>query len=392
MLKNVYIAGTRRTPWGSFLGSLSGVSAAQLGSTVIKAALEKARVSPDQVDEVIMGNVLGAGLGQNIARQCSIAAGIGTEVPCTTINKVCGSSMKSPIAAAQAIQCGDAELIVAGGTESMSNAPYLLPKARTGYRMGDGQIIDAMVNDGLWDVYNDAHMGTCGDKCAEKHNFTMEDQNKYAIESYKRAQKAQAEGILAREIVPVEVKSRKATITVDADEEPARFNEEKFGKLRPAFGKDGTVTAGNASTINNGAGAMIVCSQEKAKALNIPLEGRILGYAGAATEPDWFTVAPVYALRKLAEKLNLKWGDVDLFEINEAFSVVTMLALKELKLPHEKVNIFGGAVALGHPIGATGARLITTLLNGLEHTGGKLGVATLCIGGGEALAIAIERC
>jgi len=392
MLKNVYIAGTRRTPWGSFLGSLSGVSAAQLGSTVIKAALEKARVSPDQVDEVIMGNVLGAGLGQNIARQCSIAAGIGTEVPCTTINKVCGSSMKSPIAAAQAIQCGDAELIVAGGTESMSNAPYLLPKARTGYRMGDGQIIDAMVNDGLWDVYNDAHMGTCGDKCAEKHNFTMEDQNKYAIESYKRAQKAQAEGILAREIVPVEVKSRKATITVDADEEPARFNEEKFGKLRPAFGKDGTVTAGNASTINDGAGAMIVCSQEKAKALNIPLEGRILGYAGAATEPDWFTVAPVYALRKLAEKLNLKWGDVDLFEINEAFSVVTMLALKELKLPHEKVNIFGGAVALGHPIGATGARLITTLLNGLEHTGGKLGVATLCIGGGEALAIAIERC
>ena len=339
-----------------------------------------------------MGNVLGAGLGQNIARQCSIAAGIGKDVPCTTINKVCGSSMKSPIAAAQAIQCGDAELIVAGGTESMSNAPYLLPKARTGYRMGDGQIIDAMVNDGLWDVYNDAHMGTCGDKCAEKHNFTMEDQNKYAIESYKRAQKAQAEGILAREIVPVEVKSRKATITVDADEEPARFNEEKFGKLRPAFGKDGTVTAGNASTINDGAGAMIVCSQEKAKALNIPLEGRILGYAGAATEPDWFTVAPVYALRKLAEKLNLKWGDVDLFEINEAFSVVTMLALKELKLPHEKVNIFGGAVALGHPIGATGARLITTLLNGLEHTGGKLGVATLCIGGGEALAIAIERC
>ena len=392
MLKNVYIAGTRRTPWGSFLGSLSDLSAAQLGSTAIKAALEKSKVSPDQVDEVIMGNVLGAGLGQNVARQCSIAAGIGKDVPCTTINKVCGSSMKSPIAAAQAIQCGDAELIVAGGTESMSNAPYLLPKARTGYRMGDGKIIDAMVNDGLWDVYNDAHMGTCGDKCAKKYNFTMEDQNKYAIESYRRAQRAQAEGILAREIIPVEIKSKKATITVDADEEPARFNEEKLGKLRPAFGKDGTVTAGNASTINDGAGAMIVCSEEKARALNIPLEGRILGYAGAATDPDWFTVAPVYALRKLSEKLDLKWGDVDLFEINEAFSVVTMLALKELNLSHEKVNIFGGAVALGHPIGATGARLITTLLNGLQHTGGKLGVATLCIGGGEALAIAIERC
>ena len=391
MLKNVYIAGTNRTPWGSFLGSLSTVSAAQLGATAIKGTLAKTKVSPDQVDEVMMGNVLGAGLGQNIARQCSIGAGIGKEVPCTTINKVCGSSLKTPITAAQAIQCGDAELIIAGGAESMSNAPYLLPNARTGYRMGDGKLVDAMVHDGLWDVYNDAHMGTCGDKCAAEYGFSLEDQNKYAVESYKRARKAQADGILAREIVPVEVKSRKATTVVDADEEPQRFNEEKFGTLRPAFGKDGTVTAGNASTINDGAGSMIICSEEKAKALNIPLEGRILGYAGAATDPDRFTVAPVYAMRTLAEKLNLKWGDVDLFEINEAFSVVAMVALKDLDLPHEKVNIFGGAVAIGHPIGATGARLITTLLNGLKHTGGKLGVASLCIGGGEALAIAIER-
>jgi acetyl-CoA C-acetyltransferase len=299
--------------------------------------------------------------------------------------------MKTAIAAAQAIQCGDAELIVAGGTESMTNAPYVLPKARTGYRMGDGKIIDAMVNDGLWDVYNDAHMGTCGDKCAVKYNFSKEDQNKYAVESYKRAQKAQADGILAREIVPVEIKTRKGSVTVEEDEEPKRFNEEKFHKLRPAFGPEGTVTAGNASTINDGAGAMIICSEEKAKALNIPIEGRIVGYAGAATDPDWFTVAPVYAMRKLSEKLNLKWDDVDVFEINEAFSVVTMVALKDLNLPHEKVNIFGGAVAIGHPIGATGARLICTTINALNHTGGKLGVASLCIGGGEALAIAIEK-
>ena len=391
MLKNVYIAGTKRTPWGSFLGSLSTLSAAQLGSAAIKAALDKAKVSPDQVDEVIMGNVLAAGLGQNIARQCSLGAGIGKQVPCTTINKVCGSSLRSPIAAAQAIQCGDAELIVAGGTESMSNAPYLLPKGRAGYRLGHGEVIDSLVHDGLWDVYNDAHMGTCGDKCAREYNFTLEDQNRYAIESYKRAQKAQAEGILAREIAPVEVKSRKATTIVDADEEPTRFNEQKFLKLRPAFGKEGTVTAGNASTINDGAGAMIVCSQEKAKGLNIPLEGRILGYAGAATDPEWFTVAPVHALRNLSEKLNLKLADVDIFEINEAFAVVAMVAMKDLDLPHEKVNVFGGAVAIGHPIGATGARLIAATLNALQHTGGKIGVAALCIGGGEALAMAIER-
>ncbi|MHC4609293.1 MAG: thiolase family protein [Planctomycetota bacterium] len=392
MLKNVYIAGTKRTPWGNFLGSLSGVSAAQLGRTAIKAALEKAKVKPDQVDEVIMGNVLAAGLGQNIARQCSLGAGIAKEVPCTTVNKVCGSSMKAAIVAAQVIQCGDAELVVAGGTESMSNAPYLLPLGRNGYRMGDGKVVDSMVNDGLWDVYNDAHMGTCGDKCAAKYNFTCDDQNNFAVESYNRARQAQADGILAREIVPVEVKSRKATTVVDEDEEPKRFDEGKLRKLRPAFGGDGTVTAGNASTINDGAGAMIVCSEDKAKALNIPLEGRILGYAGAATDPEWFTVAPVQALRNLSEKLNLKLADVDIFEINEAFAVVAMVAMKDLDLPHEKVNVFGGAVSIGHPIGATGARLIGTTLNALHHTGGKIGVAALCIGGGEALAIAIERC
>lgn len=338
-----------------------------------------------------MGNVLGAGLGQNIARQCSLGAGLPKEVPCTTVSKVCGSSMKSAIAAAQAIQCGDAELVVAGGTESMTNAPYVLPNARKGYRMGDGKIVDAMVNDGLWDVYNNMHMGNCGDMCAAEYGFSLQDQNAFAAESYRRARKAQADGVLAREIVPVEIKTRKATLTVDLDEEPTRFNEEKFHKLRPAFGPEGTVTAGNASTINDGAGAMVICSEDRAKALGIPLEGRILGYAGAATAPERFTVAPVYAMRNLAEKMNLKWADVDVFEINEAFSVVTMVAMKDLGLPHEKINIHGGAVAIGHPIGATGARLIVTTLNALNVTGGKLGVASLCIGGGEALAMAIER-
>ncbi len=391
MLKNVFIAGTQRTPWGSFLGSLSTVSAAQMGATAIKATLAKANVGPDQVDEVIMGNVLSAGLGQNIARQCALGAGMDKKVPAVTISKVCGSSIKSAIAGAQAIQCGDADLVVAGGTESMSNAPYLLPKGRTGFRMGDAKVVDAMICDGLWDVYNNVHMGTCGHQCAEKYNFSRDDQDEFSIESYKRAQKAQADGILAREISPVEVKSRKATVTVDQDEEPGRFVEDKFRKLKPAFGPDTSITAGNASTINDGAGAMVLCTEEKAKALSIPVEGRILGYAGAATDPDWFTVAPVYAMRNLAEKLNLKWGDVDVFEVNEAFAVVAMVAMKELALPHEKTNMFGGAVAIGHPIGATGARLIITTLNALKHTGGKLGVASLCIGGGEALAIAIER-
>jgi len=391
MLKNVYVAGTKRTPWGSFLGSLASQSAAQLGGAAVRAALAKAKVAPDQVEEVIMGNVIGAGLGQNIARQSSLAGGVGKEVPCTTVNKVCGSSLKSVILAAQAVQCGDAELIVAGGTESMSNAPYLLPAARNGYRLGDGKVVDALVRDGLWDVYNDVHMGTCGHQCALRYNFSRKDQDDFSIESYKRAQKAQAAGQFSAEIVPVEIKSKKAATVVEHDEEPQRFIEEKFRSLPPAFGPDTTVTAGNASSINDGAAAMVVCSEAKAKALGVPVEGRILGYAGAATDPEWFTVAPVHAMRKLQEKLNLKWADVDAFEINEAFAVVTMVAMKELNLPHAKVNVFGGAVAIGHPIGATGARLVVTLLNVLRQTGGKLGVASLCIGGGEALALAVER-
>ncbi len=391
MLKNVFIAGTKRTAWGGFCGSLSSLGAVELGSVAIKASLEKAGVKPTDVDEVMIGNVISAGAGQNIARQASLGASMPKEVPCQTINKVCGSSLQTVVTASQAIQCGDAGVVVAGGAESMSNAPYLMYKARTGFRMGNGEVVDCMIKDGLSDAASGNHMGICGEMCAEKYNFTRQKQDAYAIESYKRAQKAQADGILAEMIAPVEIKSRKGTVTVNEDEDVAKFNEEKFLKLRPAFNKEGTITAGNASNIDDGAGAMIVCSEEKAKALNIPVEARILGYAVASTDPAWFTVAPGLALRKLSEKLNLKLADVDIFELNEAFAVVPMLAMQELKIPHEKVNIYGGAIALGHPIGASGARILGTGIHALHKTGGKIGVASACNGGGEAWAIAFER-
>jgi acetyl-CoA C-acetyltransferase len=391
MLKQVYIAGTKRTPWGGFCGSLSSLTAPQLGSEAIKAAIAKAGIKPTDVDEVMMGNVVSAGCGQNIARQASLEAGLPKEVPCQTINKVCGSSLQTVVTASQAIQCGDADLVVAGGTESMSNAPYLMYKARTGFRMGDGEVVDGLIRDGLSDAASRQHMGLCGEMCAEKYNFTRDKQDAYAVESYKRAQKAQAEGILAEMITPVEIASRKGSVTVSEDEDVAKFNEEKFLKLRPAFDKNGTITAGNASNIDDGAGAMIVCSEEKAKALNIPLEARILGYAVASTDPEWFTQAPALALRKLSERLNLKIGDIDIFELNEAFAVVPMLAMQELKIPHEKVNIYGGAIALGHPIGASGARILGTGIMALHKTGGRIGVASACNGGGEAWVIAFEK-
>jgi acetyl-CoA C-acetyltransferase len=392
MLKDVYIAGGVRTPIGCFLGTLSEVSAAQLGATAIQGALEHAKVKPSEVDEVFMGNVVGAGLGQNIARQCSIGAGIGTEVGATTINKVCGSAMRSIIVAAQGIQCGDIELAVAGGTENMTQAPYLLPKARNGYRMGHGELVDSMIHDGLWDVYNDVHMGMCGDKTAGDLNFTREQQDDYAIESYKRARAGWQNGFFQKFVVPVEIKTRKGTTVVDQDEEPQRFKEEKFRSLRPAFGKEGTVTAGNASSINDGAAACVVVGEERMKGLGIKPQARILGHANAAKEPDKFTVAPIDAIRMLCEKLSLKLTDVDLFEINEAFSVVSMAAIRELKLDQARVNVHGGAVAIGHPIGATGARITINLAHALAERGGKLGIACLCIGGGEASAIALERC
>jgi acetyl-CoA C-acetyltransferase len=390
MLKDVYLAGAVRTAIGGFGGAFAEVPATVLGSVAIKAALQKAGVSAGAVDEVIMGNVLGAGLGQNPARQAGIGAGLDTSVGATTVSKVCGSGLKAVMLAAQAIQCGDADVVVAGGMENMSRAPYLLDKARTGYRMGNGELIDSMIRDGLWDVYNNVHMGSCGDRCAVKFNFSREQQDNFAVASYRRALEAAKSGAFADEIIPVDAPSGKQTVTVAEDEQPKRFNEEKLRQLRPAFGKDGTITAGNASGINDGAAAVVCLSADRAKTLEIKPIARILGYATASREPEWFTIAPIDALSKLMEKLHLKVGDVDLFEINEAFAAVTMAAMKELNIPHEKVNVHGGAVALGHPIGASGTRTLVTLLHAMRQRKARIGIDTLCIGGGEAVAMAVE--
>ncbi len=392
MLKNVYLAGGSRTPLGMLNGAFAEVSAAKLGSIAISASIERAGIGVDDVDEVLFGNVIGAGQGQNVARQAAVGAGLPVSCGATTINKVCGSSLRAIIHAAQAIQCEDASLIVAGGTESMTRAPYLLPKARQGYRLGHGEILDSMVHDGLWDVYNNVHMGTCGDTCASEFGISREEQDAFSIESFRRVLATQEAGHFESVIVPVEVKSRKGVIVVDRDEEPTRFNEEKLRKLRPAFGSDGSVTAGNASGISDGAAAAVVVSEDRARSLGIKCSARILGHTNVAMEPPQFTVAPIHAIKKLCDQLSLKMDDVDLFEINEAFSVVTLVAMKELNLPHEKVNVSGGAVAMGHPIGATGARIVVTLMNALRIREKKIGIACLCIGGGEASAIAIERC
>ena len=388
----VYVAGGVRTPIGTFCGAFESVPAPALGSLVARAAIARSGDSKEQIDEVIFGNVVSAGLGQNVARQVSIGAGLAPNVGATTINKVCGSGLKAVMLAAQGIQCGDAGVIVAGGTENMSRAPYLLENARSGYRMGNGEITDAMIRDGLWDVYNNVHMGMCGDRCAEKYGFSREQQDEFAIASFKRAQEATVKGIFAREIEPVQVKAGKEAVMVAEDENLKKFNEEKLRKLRPAFGEKGTITAGNASSINDGAAALVVFSAEKLEELGIKTEARVLGYATFSREPEWFTVAPVGAIAKLLKLLSLEVKDVDLFEINEAFSVVPMVAMKELGIPHDKVNVHGGAIALGHPIGASGARTLVTLINALKEHGKKIGVDALCIGGGEAVAMAIELC
>jgi acetyl-CoA C-acetyltransferase len=390
MMKQVYLAGGSRTPIGAFGGALAEVPAPALGAAAVKAALQRCGVPTDQVDEVIFGNVVSAGLGQNVARQVTLGAGLNNTIGATSINKVCGSGLKAVMLAAQAIQCGDASVVVAGGTENMSRAPYLLEKARTGYRMGNGELIDAMIRDGLWDVYKNVHMGTCGDACATKYSLSRQQQDEFSIGSFKNALAAQASGSFAAELVPVDAPSGKATVKVTEDEGPKKFNEEKLKQLRPAFGKEGTVTAGNASSINDGAAALVVLSAEKAQALGVKPQARILGYATAAREPEWFTVAPVGAITRLLDKLSLRPGDIDLWEINEAFSVVPLVAMKELGIAREKVNVNGGAVALGHPIGASGARTLVTLIHAMKARGAKIGVDTLCIGGGEAVAMAVE--
>jgi acetyl-CoA C-acetyltransferase len=392
MLNGVYLTGGVRTAIGTFCGAFESVSAPALGSIVAKTAVTRAGLPPGDVEEVIFGNVVSAGLGQNVARQVALGAGFDPRVGAMSVNKVCGSGLKAVMLAAQAIKCGEASAIVAGGTENMSRAPYLLEKARAGYRMGNGEVVDAMIRDGLWDVYKNVHMGLCGDKCAEKYSFTREQQDEFAITSFKRALEAGKNGVFAREIEPVQVKTGKDTVAVKEDENPRKFNEEKLRKLRPAFGEKGTVTAGNASSINDGAAAVVVVSEDKVKALGTRPQAKILGYATFSLEPEWFTLAPIGAIERLLKLLSLKVADVDVFEINEAFSVVPMAAMKELGIPHEKVNVNGGAVALGHPIGASGARTLVTLLNALQQRGGKLGVNSLCIGGGEAVAMAVELC
>jgi acetyl-CoA C-acetyltransferase len=390
MSHEIVLAGGVRTPLGSFCGTLSQVPAPALGSAAIKAAIRRANISADDVQEVILGNVLGAGLGQNVARQAAIGAGLSPAVGATTVNKVCGSSLKAVMLASQAIKCGDAEVIVAAGAENMSAAPYLLPKARTGYRLGNGELVDSMVRDGLWDVYNNVHMGTCGDRCAEKYQFSRQQQDDFAVASFQRAIAAQEQGLFAAEITAVEVPNRHATITVDRDEGLSRFNEEKLRSLQPAFDKKGTVTAGNASSINDGAAAVLVMSAKKAEQLGVAPQAQILGYTTFSREPEWFTLAPIGAIGKLLEQLKLTVADVDLFEVNEAFAVVPMAAMKELGIPHEKMNVHGGAVALGHPIGASGVRVLATLLEAMKQRQSKIGIASLCIGGGEAVALAVK--
>lgn len=380
-----------RTPIGSFQGSLSALTAPQLGAHAIKAALEKAGVAPDKVDEVYMGNVLAAGIGQAPARQASKGAGIPDSVPCTTINKVCGSGMKTVMLAAQAIKLGDASLMLAGGMESMTNAPYLLDKAREGYRMGNGTLIDSMIHDGLWDPYNDCHMGNCGDKTSAEFNFSREKLDEFAAESYRRAMDAQKACRLSEEISPVSIAQRKGdAIVVDTDEEPGRGRPEKLPELRPAFGKDGVTTAGNASSLNDGGAAMVLSSATYASSNGLTPIGRIAGYAGHAQEPEWFTTAPAFAIEKLLKKAGLSVADIDLFEVNEAFAVVAMVVAQKVGIPHEKLNVNGGAVAIGHPIGMTGTRLVLTALHELRRRGGKYAVCSPCIGGGEATAVLVE--
>ncbi len=392
MTDGVYLSGGVRTAIGTFCGAFETVPAPVLGSIIAKAAVNRAGIPPGEVDEVIFGNVVSAGLGQNVARQVAIGAGFDPAVGAMSVNKVCGSGLKSVMLAAQAVKCGDASAIIAGGTENMSRAPYLLEKARSGYRMGNGELVDSMIRDGLWDVYKNVHMGMCGDRCAEKFSFTRDQQDEFAIASFKRALQAAKSGAFAQEIEPVAVKAGKETLTVTEDENPRKFNEEKLRKLRPAFGEKGTVTAGNASSINDGAAAVVVLSPEKANKSGVKPQAKVLGYASFSREPEWFTLAPIGAIDKLLKQLKLTVADVDLFEINEAFAVVPMAAMKELGIPHDKVNVHGGAVALGHPIGASGTRTLVTLMNALQQRHGRIGINSLCIGGGEAVAMAIELC
>ena len=387
----IVIVSASRTPMGGLLGDFANVTAAELGATAIRAAVERAGVKPEAVEEVIMGCVLPAGQGQAPARQAALGAGLSLAAGCTTVNKMCGSAMKAAMLAHDLLLAGSAEIVVAGGMESMSNAPYLLPKARSGMRLGHGTVIDHMFFDGLEDAYDKGKlMGTFAELCASHYSFSREDQDAFAMASLSRALEAQTSGAFAWEITPVKVASRKGDVLIDRDEQPPKASPEKIPTLKPAFKKEGSVTAANSSSISDGAAALLMMRRSKAERLNLAPLAIVMGHATHAQEPSWFTTAPVGAMKKLFAKTGWKTQDIDLFEINEAFAVVTMAAMRELALPHAKVNVHGGACALGHPIGASGARILVTLIGALRARGGKRGVASLCIGGGEATAMAIE--
>ncbi len=391
IMKDVVIVAVARTPIGSFLGSLADISATKLGAIAIKGALNKIKLDPNLVDEVFMGNVISAGLGQAPARQAALFAGIPETVPCTTINKVCSSGMKSIMLAAQAIKTGDAEIIVAGGMENMSSIPHYI-SGRKATKLGNINVVDGLLLDGLTDVYDQKHMGTCGDLCAKEYNFTREDQDNFAIESYNRSAKAWENGNFKNEVVPVEIPQRKGDpVLFSEDEEYKNINKDKIPTLRPVFSKDGTVTAANASTLNDGAAALILMSAEKAADLNLKPIARIKGYADAAQEPKWFTTAPAKALPKALAKAGISLNDVDYFELNEAFAVVGLANTKILDIDAKKVNVNGGAVSLGHPLGMSGARIVIALTSILEQNNAKIGAAGICNGGGGASAIIIER-
>ncbi len=390
-MKKVVIVSAKRTPIGSFMGSLSSVSAGKLGSIVIKDLVNETDIVTNEIDEVIMGNVLTAGQGQAPARQAAIYADLPLKTECLTINKMCGSGLKAVMLAHQAILCDDANVIVAGGQESMSNSPYLLPKGRAGYRLGDGKVIDSVVKDGLWDVYNDIHMGSCAESCAKDFSFTREQLDEFTINSYNKAITALENGKFKDEITTVKIKGRKGEIEVSLDEEPTRVKFDKIPNLRPVFEKDGVVTAANASSLNDGAAALLVMSEEKAKQLDLKPLVEIVAQSSAAKASIEFTTAPADAIAKVLKKANLTTDDIDLFEINEAFSVVSLAVNKLLKLNADIVNVNGGAVALGHPIGASGARILVTLIHEMKKRNSNYGLASLCIGGGEASALIVKN-
>jgi acetyl-CoA C-acetyltransferase len=390
MANDVVIVSGCRTPIGSFMGSIASVPAQRLGALVIEESIRRANISKTDVQEVIMGNVLAAGLGQAPGRQAALFAGLPEGVECLTINKMCGSGLKAVMLGAQAIALGDADVVVAGGMENMSNTPYLLEKAREGFRMGHGKVIDSMIRDGLWDVYNDFHMGNAAEICAKECSIPREAQDEFAVQSYKRAQESWKEGRFKAEVVPVILRGKQGDTTVDQDEEPFKTNFDKIPKLKPAFTPDGTVTAANASKINDGAAALVLMSAAKATSLGVKPLAKIVAQASAAKKPEWFTTAPADVISKVLGKAKLTVKDIDLFEVNEAFSVVA-LAVKNLAgIDAAKLNVNGGAVALGHPIGASGARILVTLLNALQQRTMKRGLAAICIGGGEASAVIVE--